>query len=179
MISSAIPSAKYSFSGSALALTKGSTATDFAAATVGCGRVAMSVEVVSELEASACANIAAVLYLAAGSGDNALLTARSTLSGMLPRNERSGLAVSVNRFAITACAVGPVKARSPLSISYSITGKTVLVASTVEIRLTRRLLGADIRRSAHHHPGLRERIVPGHAHGFGDSEIHDHRLAFM
>src|SRR5215211_8988 len=119
MISSAIPSAKYSFSGSALEFTNGRTATDFAAATVGCGRVAVSVGVVSELDPSACANSAAVLYLADVSVDIALLTARSTLSGMLPRSERRGFAVSVKRFAITACAVGPVNARSPLSISYN------------------------------------------------------------
>src|SRR5687767_15839971 len=119
MISSAMPSAKYSFSGSALELTKGRTATDFAAPTVGWGRVAVSVGVVRELDASACAKRAAVLYLAAVSVDIALLTARSMLSGTLPRSDRSGFAVSVNRFAITAWAVGPVKARSPLSISYN------------------------------------------------------------
>src|SRR5215213_939655 len=98
MISSAIPSAKYSFSGSALALTNGRTATDLAVATVGCGTAAGSVSVLGELAASASANVANVSYLAKGSVDIALLTARSTLSGTLPRSERRGFAVSVNRF---------------------------------------------------------------------------------
>jgi hypothetical protein len=39
MISSAMPSVKYSFSGSALMFAKGSTATDLAAETMGCGTV--------------------------------------------------------------------------------------------------------------------------------------------
>src|SRR6185503_8521477 len=108
-----------SFSGSALALTNGRTATDLAAATVGCGRVAGSVAVAGELAASASANIANVSYLANGSDDIALLTARSTLAGMLPRIDRSGCGVSINRLTITACAVGPVNGRSPLSISYN------------------------------------------------------------
>src|SRR5688572_31200097 len=110
MISSAIPSAKYSFSGSALALTKGSTATDLAAAIVGCGTGAKSAAVVDEAAASASANIASVSYLADASIDIALLTARSRLCGMLPRNDRSGFGVSINRLTITACAVGPVNA---------------------------------------------------------------------
>src|SRR6476620_4678198 len=118
MISSATPSAKYSFSGSALALTNGSTATDFAADIVGCGTVAVSVGVVIEPDASACENIAAVLYRADASVDIAFVIACSTLSGTLPLSERIDLGVSVKRFAITACAVGPLKALSPLSISY-------------------------------------------------------------
>ena len=55
------------------------------------------------------------------SGTRALGSVRpvtaSGASGLLPRSERSGLTVSVNRFAITAWAVGPVNARSPLNIS--------------------------------------------------------------
>src|SRR2546428_9135469 len=61
MISSAIPSAKYSLSGSLLMFANGNTATDFAADTLGCGNVAVSVGVVAELDARACANNAEVL----------------------------------------------------------------------------------------------------------------------
>lgn len=61
MISSAIPSVKYSFSGSGLMFAKGITAMDFAAEIVGCGMVAVSVGVEVFPETSACANIAAVL----------------------------------------------------------------------------------------------------------------------
>src|SRR5881628_1271694 len=101
MISSATPSAKYSFSGSVLALTNGRTATDFAADIVGCGNVAVSVGVVSEPDARACAKSEEVLYRADASVDIAFVTARSTLSGTLPRSERNGFGVSVKRFAIT------------------------------------------------------------------------------
>ncbi len=45
MISSAMPSVKYSFSGSLLMLAKGSTATDFAAETTGAGITAVSLGV--------------------------------------------------------------------------------------------------------------------------------------
>jgi hypothetical protein len=118
MISSAMPSAKYSFSGSAVAFTNGRTATDFAAETVCCGSVCVSVGVVSDPEASACANIAAVLYRSSASVAIALLTARSTLSGIMLRIARRGLAISVKRLDITAWGVGPVNGRSPDSISY-------------------------------------------------------------
>jgi len=44
-------------------------------------------------------------------------SARSTFSGTFGRNDRTGFTVSVNRFAIIDCAVGPVKGFSPVSIS--------------------------------------------------------------
>src|SRR5688572_5647870 len=106
MISSAMPSAKYSLSASLLMFENGSTATDFAEEIVGCGIVAVSVGVVRLPDASACANCAAVLYRCPMSVAIALVTARSTGSGMLLRSERGGAAVSVNRFAMTACGVG-------------------------------------------------------------------------
>ena len=61
MISSAMPSAKYSFSASVLMLENGRTATDFADATTCCGIVAVSVGVTTLPDASACANCADVL----------------------------------------------------------------------------------------------------------------------
>ncbi len=61
MISSAIPSVKYSLSGSALMLAKGSTATDLAADTACCGIVCVSVGVSRPLEPSALAKMAEVV----------------------------------------------------------------------------------------------------------------------
>src|SRR5512138_3371050 len=109
MISSAIPSAKYSFSASVLMLANGSTATDFADETACCGIVVVSVGVVILLDASACANCAAVLYRPPMSVDIARLRARATGSGTLLRISLTGRTLSVKRFAITDCGVGPVK----------------------------------------------------------------------
>ena len=56
MISSAIPSAKYSFSASGLMLVNGSTATDLAADTLGRGLVWMMMGAADAPEPIACAN---------------------------------------------------------------------------------------------------------------------------
>ncbi len=56
MISSAIPSAKYSFSASGLMLANGSTATDFADDTLGRGVVWMTIGAADAPDPIACAN---------------------------------------------------------------------------------------------------------------------------
>src|SRR5512141_3436299 len=99
MISSAIPSVKYSFSASALMLVKGRTAIDFAVETTGCGIVWVSLGVCRLFEASAWANSPAVRNRAVESVDIALLSAFSTFSGTVLRTERIDLGGSVNRFA--------------------------------------------------------------------------------
>ena len=115
MISSAMPSVKYSLFDSALMSANGSTATDFAADTVCCGIAITS----DGDESSACAKSAEVSNRSDGSVAIALLSARSTLSGMLLFTERIGVTDSVNRFARIACAVGPVNGRCPDNISYT------------------------------------------------------------
>src|SRR5687768_6521435 len=102
MISSAIPSVKYSFSGSALRFAKGRTATDFAADTAACGSVAVSVGVDMLPDASACPNCATVKYRLDASVDIAFVTAFSTLSGIELLIVLTGRGISVNRFAIVA-----------------------------------------------------------------------------
>src|SRR5689334_21217316 len=81
MISSAMPSAKYSFSGSALMLANGRTATDFAAdiALFGSDSVSVGVDILSDM--SACANIADVVKRSPVSVDIAFDTAQSMLAG--------------------------------------------------------------------------------------------------
>src|SRR5665647_301954 len=81
MISSAIPSAKYSFSGSALMFANGSTATDLAADIALFGRVPVSVGVDIVSDASACANSAEVVNRSDESVAIAFDTAHSTLAG--------------------------------------------------------------------------------------------------
>ena len=53
----------------------------------------------------------------AGTGESACATATATGSGTVGRASRTSGAVLVNRFAITACAVGPVNGGSPANIS--------------------------------------------------------------
>src|SRR4029079_16034502 len=118
MISSAIPSVKYSLSGSALMFVNGSTATDFAADTTVCGSDAVSVGVTRLPDASAWPNCAAVEYRPDASIAIALVTAFSTDSGIELLMLRSDLGISEKRFAITACGVAPLNGRSPLNISY-------------------------------------------------------------
>src|SRR5687767_13529275 len=119
MISSAIPSAKYSFSASALMFANGSTATDFACDTVVFGKASVFVGVVSWPETSAWANSAEVANRPDPSVDIALVTAQSTLAGTDDRISCNGLGVSVNRFAMIDCGVFPLNGLSPEIISYS------------------------------------------------------------
>ena len=70
---------------------------------------------------SAAPNSAAVANRSAGVRASARWSARSTLSGTASRACRIGRAVSVNRRAIIACAVGAANGVSPASISYSTT----------------------------------------------------------
>ena len=96
MTSSVIPSAKYAFSGSGLRLVNGSTAMDR-------GRRRTAADWVS-----ASANAAAVANRSTGSVASAFRRACSTPAGTGARSRRTPGTGSVNRLAITACAVGPV-----------------------------------------------------------------------
>src|SRR5678816_4427252 len=118
MISSAIPSAKYSFSASLLMFANGSTATDFADDTACCGNVVVSVGVDMLPDARACANCAAVLNRAAMSTAIALERAFASGSGTLLRTLLTDGTVSVNRLVMTACGVGPVNGLSPVSYTH-------------------------------------------------------------
>ncbi len=117
MISSAMPSAKYSFSGSALMFANGRTATDFAADTGVFGIVSVSVGVAVCPETSACANNADVENLFDVSTAIALVTAQSTLAGTEDFRDCSGRGLSVKRFAMIDCGVLPLNGRSPEIIS--------------------------------------------------------------
>jgi hypothetical protein len=64
-------------------------------------------------------NSAAVANRSAGTSASAFCTAVSTAGGTVGRKRLSGGAGWMNRFATTACGVGPVKGGSPASISWS------------------------------------------------------------
>ena len=115
MISSAIPSVKYSFSGSLLVFVNGSTAMDFTAWTPSGAGVAVGVITIAGT--IALANSPDVLKRRAASCDIAFATAASVSSGMSLALFRSAGAGSVKRLVRTACAVGPLNGRSPLNIS--------------------------------------------------------------
>ena len=93
--SSVIPSAKYSFSGSTLRLRNGRTATDGGDRT-GAGAVSASAN--APVEANRSAGVLA----------SAFMSACSTAAGTVVRRRRTAGTGSVNRLAITACAVRPV-----------------------------------------------------------------------
>src|SRR6266550_6914118 len=114
MISSAIPSVKYSFSASALMFVNGRTAIDLTTcAPSGTGVV---VGVVTVLTTRALANSPEVEKRAAASRDSAFDRARSISSGTPSRTLLSDGTGCVKRLVSTACAVGPVKGLSPVSI---------------------------------------------------------------
>ena len=105
MTSSVIPSAKYSFSGSALRLRNGRTATDGARAEAGA--------------VSASANAFGDAHRSAGTLASAFVNACSTPGGTAGRSRRTAGTGSTKHLVITACAVGPVNGGSPASISYN------------------------------------------------------------
>ena len=120
MISSVIPSLKYSFSGSALMFRNGSTAIEFAAA--GGGRTsgrAGDVTVSGPCLASAATKSAAVANRSAGAFASALTTTCSSQSGTVSRTARRRGTGSIACRARIAWADQPVKGGSPASISYS------------------------------------------------------------
>src|SRR5438093_685466 len=118
MISSAIPSVKYSFSGSALMLTNGSTAIDLAAAAP-VPWVGDPGGVVTPGAFRAWANTAAVACRSAGSLASAFNTACSTQAGASARKPRNGGGGDVKHCAMIACAVLPMNGVRPVSISYT------------------------------------------------------------
>ena len=87
MMSSVIPSLKYSFSGSALMFSNGNTATDFEAETAMACAAPTAIATVAEVP-KASANSPAVMKRSAGSLAIAFLTAASTSSGTSSRNAR-------------------------------------------------------------------------------------------
>ena len=109
-ISSVMPSAKNSFSGSALMLANGSTAIDF------CGAVR---EVTESGCASAATRSRAVWNRSAASRASDRATTPATARDTSSRIAETCAGVFQKRIAITACAVGPTNACSPVSISKS------------------------------------------------------------
>ncbi len=113
MISSAIPSVKYSFSGSALMFTKGSTAIDLPSPEP---RASGGVDIATDT-VSACAKCDAVANRAAGVLASAFWMAESSHSGTSSRCARTLGTGSVKSRAMMACIVGPTNGGVPLIIS--------------------------------------------------------------
>ena len=109
MISSLIPSLKYSSSGSALMLTKGNTAIEVGAATAACSPEA----------SRAAANASAVSNRSAGDLASACMMAASMWAGTPPRRSRTEGTGSPKHLAMMARVVAPVYGGSPASISNS------------------------------------------------------------
>jgi len=121
MISSVMPSLKYSFSGSALRLASGSTAMALRAGEAGGVRTATVPCPDEPMPFSwrrASTNAPAVAKRSTGVLASARDSTSSTASGT-SRVIRTLGTGETNRLAITACAVAPVKGGSPVSISYS------------------------------------------------------------
>ena len=109
-ISSVMPSAKNSFSASALRFANGSTAIDFCGAADACA--------VSGA-ANAAANSLPLSNRSVANRSSARCTARATGRGTPGRSAVTLAGVCTKRFAITACTVAPVNGGAPTSISYS------------------------------------------------------------
>ena len=121
MISSVIPSLKYSFSGSALMFGSGRTAIALAAA---CGASVRRRRSPApggrpvDAGRSASANCAAVRNRSTGvRGQGAGQRVVDRL-GHVARDPHAWESGEMNRLAMMACAVGPVNGGSPVSISY-------------------------------------------------------------
>ena len=120
MISSVIPSLKYSFSGSALMFASGRTAMALAAgagvrpAATGRLRPGWPTPLIWR---SASTNCAAVANRSTGVLARARVSASSTASGTSRVTRTLGMG-EMNRLAMMAWAVAPVKGGSPVSISY-------------------------------------------------------------
>ncbi len=119
MISSAIPSVKYSFSGSALMLANGSTAIDVRAATAGVASGVALGGVTTRGDPSACATRSADWNRSPGSLARLLVTTCSSSAETYAPLARTDGTGSVKRFMITACMVEPVNGAAPVSISKS------------------------------------------------------------
>src|SRR5688500_15566866 len=109
MISSAMPSVKYSLSASALMLVKGRTAIDWRSES------AADAPLVPAAFDSAFANSDTLANRPAGSREGALSTASDNAGGTFG----NGAARSLNLFAITPCAVLAVNGGVPAIISYT------------------------------------------------------------
>ncbi len=120
MMSSVIPSLKYSFSGSVLMFSNGRTATDLvlAMASVIAWAAPTAMATVAEVP-NASANWAAVAKRSAGNVAIAFRTAASTTSGTSSRNDRAEGTGEVNRLAMIAVSVAPLNGAAPTSISKS------------------------------------------------------------
>ena len=120
MISSVIPSLKYSFSGSALMLVSGMTATDFCDGAARPVSVTVPVGVVPVPPRSnfsiASASAPAEAWRSTGVRARERVTSASTCSGTSRVARTCGIG-DMNRLAMIDCAVGPVNGGSPVSIS--------------------------------------------------------------
>ena len=120
MISSVIPSLKYSFSGSALRLTKGSTAIEASAVGWLPGmNAAAQPKPCPAASVSAEESPAAVANRSAGARASARAMIASTTSGISGLSVRSAGALSVSRWTSIALAVRPWNGGTPASASNS------------------------------------------------------------
>jgi hypothetical protein len=97
----------------------GMTAMDFSRTTAaGWGVAARERDVVGEAR-SVDATCAPVAYRSAGDLSRSRATSASTSAETSSRDDVTGGGVCTNRLAIVACALAPMNATSPVSISYS------------------------------------------------------------
>ena len=166
MTSSVMPSAKYSFSGSALRLRKGSTATAVARGRDGAGAM------------SAAANSPTVAKRSAGTLASARVIASSTGAGTVLRepahgghriHQPLGDDRRRRRAAVRRLAGEQLEQHA---------GEAVLIAAPVGA-LVERLLGAHVLRRADDEPRARDARRPRGARGERDAEVGDHRLALV
>ena len=138
--SSVMPSAKNSFSGSALRFRNGSTATEGGLRAPSLGRI------------SASANSPADANRSAGTGASAFMSACSTASGTVVLRRRTRGIGSVNRLAITACAVvaGIRRLAGEQLVEYA--AEAVHVAPSIEGPLAGGLFRTHVLGRSHREP---------------------------
>ena len=165
------PSLRYSFSGSGLALTKGSTATERPTAALACG--ASGSVVVSAATNSATLANRSFGILGERAGER-LLDARRRVGPQGAQRPRRLRDLPGHRGA---------RARRPerrLARQHLVddAGQAVHVARRVEVRLSRGLLGAHVLGRAEGEADLRDGDgLAGAAAGAGDAEVRQHREA--
>ena len=149
MMSSVIPSLKYSFSGSVLMFSNGRTATDFAATTsltIACAAPTAMATVAGVPRASA--NWAAVVNRSAGSVAIAFFTAASTASGTSSRKARGDGTGLLNRLRDDRLERRPAERRLAHQHFEEHAAQAVDVAAAVEVLAALHLFRAHVGRSA-------------------------------
>ena len=175
MMSSVMPSLKYSFSGSVLMFSNGSTATDFAAVTsctIACAAPTAMATVAGVPSASA--NWAAVENRSAGMVAIAFFTAASTASGTSSRTARGDGTGELSRLAMTAMSVDPAERRLAHQHLEQHAAQAVDVAPAVEVLDSLDLLRAHVGRRA---DDVRRSEDLRRADRPGDAEVRHQRVA--